>query len=73
MMSDVPEYHINTQQVAALAKQAGVGELVLTHIIPPVPNDTARENDFMAGMSDVYGGSIRMARDTQRISVGKRA
>ena len=72
MMSDVPDYHISTTQVAEVARRSGVGELVLTHIIPPVPNDTAREADFMAGMAEIYGGPIRMARDTQRIAVGKK-
>ena len=72
LMSDVPDYHITTTQVAEVAKKSAVRELVLTHIIPPVPNDTAREADFMAGMAEIYGGPIRMARDTQRVSVGKR-
>ena len=73
LMSDVPDYHITTTQVANVAAKAAVRELVLTHIIPPVPNDDAREADFMAGMAAIYNGPIRMARDTQRVTVGKKA
>jgi ribonuclease Z len=69
LMSDVPSYHIATTEIARLAARAGVGEVVLSHIIPPIPNDSGFENQFMAGMSDVYGGPIRVARDMQRIPV----
>ncbi len=72
LLDDVPTYHIATDDIAGLAKRAGVGELVLSHIIPPIPNDTEREREFMQGMSAVYGGPIRVARDMQRIAVTKR-
>lgn len=69
LMSDVPSYHIGTEEIARLATRASVGEIVLSHIIPPIPNDTAREAEFMAGMSDLFPGPIRVARDMQRIPV----
>lgn len=72
LMGDVPSYHIATGEIARLAAGAGVGEVVLSHIIPPIPNDTDREVLFMAGMADVYSGPIRVARDLQRIPVTKR-
>jgi ribonuclease Z len=71
LMGDVPSYHIATAEIAKLAAAAGVGEVVLTHIIPPVTNDSAQETAFMTGMSEVYGGSVRMARDMQRVAVTK--
>src|SRR5688500_1798945 len=73
LMSDVPSYHIGTHEIATLAKRAVVGEVLLSHIIPPLPADSAREAEFMAGMSDTYGGRIRVARDMQRVPVVKRA
>jgi len=73
MMSDVPSYHIPTTDVAKLAKRAGVGELVLSHLIPPLPSNDAQEAVFMEGMSDVYGGPIRVARDMQRIPITRRS
>ena len=72
LLDDVPTYHIATDEIAGLAKRAKVGELVLSHIIPPIPNDAERETEFMKGMSDIYGGPIRVARDMQRIAVTKR-
>ncbi|MCE7929709.1 MAG: MBL fold metallo-hydrolase [Chloroflexi bacterium CFX7] len=72
LLEDVPSYHMPTEDVARLAAQAGVGEVVLSHLIPPIPNDTARETDFMAGMNATYGGRVRVARDMQRIEVSRR-
>jgi ribonuclease Z len=71
-LDDVPSYHISTPEIAQLASEANVGEVVLTHIIPPIPANDAAEQVFMTGMSDVYGGSVRIARDMQRIPVKKR-
>lgn len=73
MLGDVPDYHIPTTEIARLARDAAIGELVLSHIIPPIPNIEAREAAFIAGMSDTYTGPIRMARDMQRIPVTARA
>jgi ribonuclease Z len=73
LMSDVPSYHISTAEIAKLAAEAGVGEVVLTHIIPPIGNDAAQEAAFMLGMSDVYSGPVRVARDAERIPVTKRS
>ncbi|MBI5949447.1 MAG: MBL fold metallo-hydrolase [Chloroflexi bacterium] len=72
LMGDVPSYHIDTGAIAKLARDAGVGEVVLSHIIPPIPNDAAQEAVFIAGMNDVYPGPVRIARDMQRIPVTKR-
>lgn len=73
LMEDVPSYHIETAAIARLAREANVGQVVLSHIIPPLPNDAEREAAFMAGMSDVYGGPLRVARDMERIPVARRA
>lgn len=72
LLSDVPSYHINTREIASLASDADVGEVVLSHLIPPIPNDDGQEAAFTAGMSDSYSGRIRVARDLQRIPVVKR-
>jgi ribonuclease Z len=73
LMEDVPSYHIATAEVAALARDAGVGSLVLSHIIPPVASDGPQVAAFIAGMGDVYTGEIRVARDMERIAVLPRA
>ncbi len=68
-LEDVPSYHISTIEVAELARDAGVGEVVLTHILPSVKAEDAAEAAFVMGMREIYGGSLRIARDTQRITV----
>jgi ribonuclease Z len=72
LFDDVPSYHISTPEVAALARDAGVGKLVLSHLLPNLPNNPEMEAQFSAGMSDVFSGPIHIARDTQRIAVEKR-
>jgi ribonuclease Z len=68
-LEDVPSYHISTTEIAELARDAGVAQVVLTHIIPTIASQDAMEAMFVQGMSDIYKGSIRIARDTQRIAV----
>ncbi len=71
LLGDVPSYHIGTHEIAALARDAGVGEVILTHVIPPIPNDPAQVTAFMAGFSDIYAGPVRVAHDTERVPVVK--
>ena len=73
LFEDIPSYHIATPDIARLAKSAGVGELVLSHVIPPITNEAAATKGFMQGMDEIFGGSIRVAQDMQRIPVTKRA
>jgi ribonuclease Z len=68
-LEDVPSYHITTLEVAETARDAGVGEIVLTHLIPSIVSLDAMETAFVQGMSDIFSGRIRVARDTQRIAV----
>jgi ribonuclease Z len=56
------EHHIDTTEVAEVAALAGVKSLVLTHIIPPIPETFS--DAFMAGMDAIYtDGSIFVAKD----------
>ena len=69
LLEDVPSYHMSTTEAARLAKDAGVGRLILSHLIPNLPNNKEMEDAFMAGMAAIFGGPISLARDTQRITV----
>ena len=73
LFGDIPTYHIPTDEVAKLARSAGVGKLVLSHLIPPIPNDGPEVQAFTQGMAALYGGPIHVARDAERIPVEKRA
>lgn len=71
-LDDAQTYHIKTPEIAALARDANVGEVVLTHLIPPIQATDAAEALFMTGMNELYRGTLRVARDGQRIPVAKR-
>lgn len=72
LFADIPSYHIPTGEVARLAKSAGVGKLVLSHLIPPIPNDGPEVQAFIQGMDEVFAGPIHVARDAEHIPVPMR-
>jgi ribonuclease Z len=72
LLDDVPSYHIDTHSIARLARDAGVGEVVLSHIIPPISTEASQVAEFTSGMGDIYTGSIRVAHDTLRLPVTRR-
>ena len=59
---DILNYHTTPEQAAALATQAGVRMLVLTHIAPPVPMRLF-EPAFLGDAPRRFSGPIRIARD----------
>lgn len=73
LFEDVPSYHLPTADVARLAKEAGVGRLVLSHLIPPIPNDGPMVGQFTAGMDAVYKGVIHVAKDMERVTIERKA
>jgi ribonuclease Z len=54
-------HHIDTLEVAEVAAEAEVKSLVLTHIIPPIPEAFA--GAFIEGMDAIYTGPIVVAKD----------
>lgn len=70
VMDDVPDYHATTIEVAEMARDAGVKKLVLSHLIPPVPNEGPLAQAFAAGMSDVFKGELVVGQDLMRFHVG---
>lgn len=69
ILQEAVEYHSPTMDVAEMAREAGVKELVLTHLIPPIPNEGPMVEEFVAGMSDVYKGPISVAVDNHKLNV----
>lgn len=71
LLRDATEYHSPTEDVAAMARDARVKRLVLSHLIPAVPPSAEdAKAAFMSGMSDIYTGPIEMGYDLMRITVG---
>jgi ribonuclease Z len=70
ILEEACEYHAPTLDVAEMARDAGVPRLVLSHLIPPIPDEGSVVDDFVAGMGDVFPGPITVARDMQRLTLG---
>jgi ribonuclease Z len=59
---DILNYHTTPEQAADLAQQAGVAELVLTHIAPPLPSRLLHAA-FLGDAHRRFTGPIRIADD----------
>ena len=57
ILSDIPGYHTTPVEAAEVANEAGVGLLVLTHLVPPPPNGVI-ELIFMRGVDAVREGVV---------------
>lgn len=57
--------HLTPPQVGAIAARAGVGALVLTHLVPG-RDEEADTSGYVAGLSTNYHGPVTVARDGQK-------
>lgn len=66
--TDIQDYHISPKEAADVAREAGIKQLVFSHILPPVPNDLLIR-PFLKEARAVYNGKIYMANDGTLISL----
>lgn len=64
---DVCDYHSTVEQAADTAQRAGVGTLVLTHCVPPLP--PGGEDAWRAIAAATFSGEIVVAADLDRVTV----
>jgi ribonuclease Z len=71
---DILTYHTTPEQAAAIAQRAGVGYLLLDHIVPALPYE-ALEGPFLGQARTIYSGPLKVGRDGDFISmpVGSKA
>ncbi len=62
-MQLIIDAHTTTLDLANLAAEINARHLVLTHLIPAIPDVWPAEQYFIAGMQDRYPGTITVARD----------
>lgn len=62
ILADILDYHTSPEEAAEVAKQAGVGLLVLTHLVPSLDNAVA-ERLFMSGVADAWDGNVLLGED----------
>ncbi len=69
IMHDIREYHMDVGDVGALAQQAQVKRLALTHLIPPLDNDVQVNRFFRQPVQKLYHGEIFVGKDGTRIVI----
>jgi len=65
---DIKDYHITTEQAGIVARDAGIPLLIITHVLPPVPNQIL-VNPFLRDARAVFDGEIHMANDGTMIKI----
>jgi len=66
--ADIPGYHSSPEDAAKTANEAGVKQLVLYHITPPIP-DPLLNNMFLGDAGKYYKGPITIGEDGLLISL----
>ena len=64
---DVLDYHSAVPDAAATAERAGVGTLVLTHMVPPV--QPGAEQEWIDQAKDSFGGEVVLSEDLTSIEL----
>lgn len=59
---DIQDYHITPEQAGIVARDAGASMLLVTHVLPPVPNPIL-VNPFLRDARAVFDGEVHMAND----------
>ncbi len=69
ILKDLRSYHIDVEELAQLAEDAGVGTLVLTHQVPTVDGEAQIGLVFRAPISAIYRGELVVAVDGTSVTV----
>lgn len=70
LLRDIRTYHIGTRALGELAAEAGVGMVVLTHLVPGFDNDDPRaETLFGDEVAEVFSGEVVTARDGTTVTI----
>jgi ribonuclease Z len=68
IMHDILDYHASPEDAARAAREAGVSNLVLYHLVPPLPARLI-EPMFLGDAPKVYTGTLKLARDGMIVSL----
>jgi ribonuclease Z len=66
--ADIPSYHTTPEEAAKIAGEAGVRQLILYHISPPIPNPLFY-NMFLGDAGKCYNGPITIGEDGMLVSL----
>jgi ribonuclease Z len=65
---DIPGYHTTPEQAAEIARDAGVGFLLINHVVPALPVPGA-EAAFLGSAGKIFSGKIRVGVDGDFVSL----
>jgi ribonuclease Z len=68
IMADIPSYHTTPEEAAKIASEAGVKQLILYHISPPIPNPLLNSM-FLGDAAKYYNGPITIGQDGMLVSM----
>ena len=68
MLKDLMSHHTAATEVAEIARDANVKQVVLTHLVPSIPPTDAAEKAFTMGLDKIYSGPIHVARDGMKFT-----
>lgn len=66
-MRDTLDYHSSPEQAGETATRAGIGTLVLTHYVPPIP--PGGEQDWRDLAATTFAGRVELGDDLHRIEI----
>jgi ribonuclease Z len=67
-IKDTLDYHSSPEEAAQTAARAGVGTLVLTHYVPPIPTGGTGD-DWKALASEHFSGVVELGDDLHRVEI----
>lgn len=70
ILGDIPTYHTSPTDAARAANDAGVGDLVLTHLTP-APDNAVAKRLFLRGVADIRATHVKLAEDGMAILLPK--
>ncbi|MEZ5376037.1 MAG: ribonuclease Z [Acidimicrobiales bacterium] len=70
-MKDTLDYHSSPEEAGRTAQAAGVGTLILTHYVPPLPL-SGTEDDWRALAASTFDGRVEMGDDLHRVEIQPR-
>ena len=68
MARDTLDYHTSPVEAAEVARDAGVKTLVFTHVVPG-PRNALLRRMFLAGVGDVFPGTVVLGEDGMRFTL----
>jgi ribonuclease Z len=68
IFKDIPDYHTPPEQVAEIARDADVGYVLLTHVVPALPL-AAMDAWYIGNSRDIFSGPFKVGADGDFVSM----